>query len=171
MSTNDVLGLLSGNGFGLGRILRLLSKGLFRQKYSGGAYVIDGDSIRVNDESIRLLGVDAPEIGQMGQSPDGRWYDQGEHVKVQLIRLIGGKQVRVEVIAKDKYRRTVAVVTYNGLDIGEWLVSNGYAIAAYDKRYRGTERQARRRRVGIWGDAVSYNPQDWRNNRDSMRTL
>ncbi|MGB3478941.1 MAG: thermonuclease family protein [bacterium] len=67
--------------------------------------VIDGDTFKTNrrKKSVRLANVDTPEKGQPGYAG----------AKDKLKKLIGGKDVRVEPVAKDKYGRTVAKV-YSG---------------------------------------------------------
>lgn len=64
--------------------------------------VIDGDTFETasRKNSVRLANVDAPEKGQPGAA-----------VATQKLRsLIGGKEVRIDTVARDKYRRSVADV-------------------------------------------------------------
>ena len=143
------------------KALRELLKGP-KRRFSGSAYVVDGDTIRVHNESIRLHALDAPELGQMAQNSNGVWYDQGQYVSDKLVDLIGGRHVDVQVMATDKYRRTVGIVIYDGMDVNDWLVRNGFAISAYGKQYKSAERIARLAGRGIWRDQVSYNPAEWR---------
>lgn len=153
-------------------ILRGLFKSArFRHKFIGHAYVVDGDTMRVAGRSIRLYGIDAPEIGQLGQNQKGQWYDQGKYVKQQLVNAVGGKKVQVEVVATDKYRRTVGIVFCDDLNINEWLVENGFAISAYGKKYSYAERSARRAKRGLWRDQTSYRPSDWRKDPHRARIL
>ena len=152
-------------------LFRKMPKAIFRDKFSGQAYIVDGDTIRVRGAAIRLHGLDAPEIGQRAQRMDGKWYDQGEFVKRELMHFIGGRPVRVEVISRDKYRRTVGIVTCDGKDINSWLVENGYAISAYGDKYQRAGRRARRARIGIWGDKVSFHPGEWRKKSTNARIL
>ena len=51
---------------------------------------------------------------------------------------------------------------YDGRDINEWLVRNGYAIAAYGEQYRRVELDAQRNQRGMWGHAAQYDPRTWR---------
>ena len=83
-------------------------------------------------------------------------------MKSALIREIGGKQVRVAVEGKDKFGRTLGTVTCDGRDIGEWLVREGHAIAAYSERYKHVEREAKSARRGMWAHARNIDPRDWR---------
>ena len=129
---------------------------------TGKAYVIDGDTIRVSGRMIRLSGLDAPELDQVAKHEDGYWYKQGLRVKSELIRVIGGKPVRVIVEGTDKYQRILGTVLCEGRDVGEWLVRNGHAIAAYGEHYKHVERQARRERRGMWAHAEVHDPRAWR---------
>ena len=148
-------------------LLFLFFKGLFEERggatITGKAFVIDGDTIKVSGRTIRLAGLDAPEVDQVAKHQHGYWFAQGKRVKSALIRAIGGKHVLVTVEGHDRYGRVVGTVTCNGKDVGEWLVSNGYAIAAYGEQYKPVEREARRARRGMWGHAEVYDPRAWRN--------
>ena len=134
-----------------------------RTVITGKAYVIDGDTIRVSRRTIRLSGLDAPELDQVAKHEDGYWYKQGQRVKSELIRVIGGKHVEVQVEGTDKYGRVLGTVLYEDKDVGEWLVRKGYAIAAYGEQYKHVEREARRARRGMWAHAEVYDPRAWRN--------
>ena len=134
---------------------------------AGKAFVIDGDTIRVAGITVRLAGLDAPELDQVAQDRHGAWHAHGVRVRDALIRAIGGRAVQVRVThgdryGRDKYGRVVGIVLVDGKDVGEWLVRNGHAIAAYGDRYRDVEREARRARRGMWGHAEAYDPRDWR---------
>ena len=79
-------------------------------------------------------------------------------MKSALIREIGGKQVRVSVKSTDKFGHRLGIATYKGRDIGEWLVREGHAIAAYGDRYLHVEREAREARRGMWAHAHNFDP-------------
>ena len=129
---------------------------------AGKAYVIDGDTIKVSGRTIRLSGLDAPEVDQVAKHEHGYWFKQGSRVKSELFRKIGGKHVRVLVEGTDKYGRVLGTVLYEDRDVGEWLVRKGYAIAAYGEQYKHVEAEARRARRGMWGHAEVYDPRAWR---------
>ena len=129
---------------------------------AGKAYVTDGDGIRVSGQEVRFAGLDAPEWDQRAKHQDGYWFGHGKRVKSALIREIGGKRVHVTVEDYDKYGRAVGIVTCNGKDVGEWLVWEGHAIAAYSDRYKHMEREARQSERGMWGHAVNIDPRRWR---------
>lgn len=129
---------------------------------AGKAYVTDGDGLRVLGCTIRIAGIDAPEHDQPATHRDGYRIEHGKRVKSELIQAIGGRHVRISVERHDRYNRVVGTVTCDGKDVGEWLVHNGYAFAAYGDRYKEVEREARRAKRGMWGYSEFWHPQDWR---------
>ncbi len=132
---------------------------------SSRAFVTDGDGLRVNGHTIRIAGLDAPEWDQKAKHRDGYWFSHGKRVKSALIREIGGKQVRVAVEGRDKFGRLLGSVTCQGRDVGEWLVREGHAIAAYSDRYRHVEREARQAGRGMWGHAHNFDPRHHRHRK------
>ena len=129
---------------------------------SGRAYVTDGDGLRVARKEVRLAGLDAPEWDQRAKHQDGYWFNHGKRVKSALIKEIGGKHVTVSVEGTDRFGRLLGTVTYEGGDIGEWLVREGHAIAAYSERYRHVEREARKAKRGMWAHAHNIDPRVYR---------
>lgn len=105
------------------------------------AHVSDGDTIRLcSGERVRLMGIDAPErAGSERCSPRSRarlagsrnpsWCDhaEAEQSKASLERFLSTGNVRIERHGQDVYGRTLARVTVNGRDAGEWLVAKGLA--------------------------------------------
>ena len=141
------------------------------QEITGKAWVTDGDGIRVAGYEVRFAGLDAPEWDQKAKHRDGHWFNHGKRVKNALVQKIGGKHVRIAVEGEDKFGRLVGTVTCNGEDIGEWLVREGHAIAAYDDRYKHVEREARKARRGMWAHAHNFDPRAHRRwKREPSRT-
>lgn len=132
-----------------------------KKKLEGKAYVIDADDIVVKGYRIRLAGIDAPEHRQLARK-NGRWYNQGRWVKGILIKAIGGQYVQVEIHDCDKYDRLIGTVFCKGKDVGEWMVRNGLAVAAYSDKYSNHEHKAKQEKLGIWGNQISYNPKYWK---------
>ena len=129
---------------------------------AGQAFVTDGDGLEVSGYRIRFAGLDAPEHDQWAKHRDGYWIRHGKRVKSALIQAIGGMHVRILVEEYDQYDRVIGTVTCDDQDVGEWLVRNGHAVAAYDDRYERVEAEARREQRGMWGHMVNWHPQDWR---------
>lgn len=124
-----------------------LAKRIRRSRLTGGfsaeAFVIDGDTIAVGEARVRLFGIDAPELAQLG----------GAEARDHLRSLIGEEQVEIHPVEIDRYGRTVARVFRNGQDLGEAMVRDGYAVVprGYSRGYLRFEKTARRTRAGLWG--------------------
>jgi endonuclease YncB( thermonuclease family) len=94
----------------------------------GKAYVVDGDTIKIKGQQIRLFGIDAPEID----------HPYGKIAKSALMKLCGGKIVRAEVMAEDDHGRTVARCRLeDSRDLSAEMVKQGLAIDW--KKYSGGE--------------------------------
>ena len=76
--------------------------------------VLDGDTFKTNHENptVRLEGVDAPELGRPG----------GQEAKEDLEDLIIGKFVAVDTVAIGAYGRRIAQVRLDGLSVNETMV-------------------------------------------------
>lgn len=129
---------------------------------SGRAVVIDGDTIEVRGNRIRLHGVDAPESTQTCLG-DGQPWPCGQRASRALADRIAGRSVDCVETVRDRYGRIVAVCRLGGSDLSAWLVAEGWALAnrRYSSAYVGQEATAKAARRGIWrGDFVA--PWDWR---------
>lgn len=129
----------------------------------GVASVIDGDTIEIHGERIRLFGIDAPESRQECRRPDGSLWRCGQQAALALQDHIGRRTVICEQRDMDRYHRTVAQCRLAGEDIDAWLVESGWAVAftRYSRDYVEQEQRARTARRGIWsGDFMM--PWDWR---------
>jgi endonuclease YncB( thermonuclease family) len=124
----------------------------------GKAYVIDGDTISISGNHIRLKGIDAPELTQScgnASAPN----TCGQASRQTLIRLIGGKPVRCAEEGHDKYNRSLSTCYIDELNLNRAMVEAGQAVAYGD--YHDAEMQARRDKKGLWGTTFEV-PQDWR---------
>lgn len=134
---------------------------------TGTAAIIDGDTIDIGNQRIRLAGIDAPEIAQTCER-DGQSWRCGQAAASELRKLTGGQTVRCEETGRDDYGRALAVcfATNNNTNINEELVKRGFAWAfvKYSSEYAAVETQARSDGVGVWqGTALA--PWDYRAGR------
>nr|WP_120218431.1 thermonuclease family protein [Sphingopyxis sp. EG6] len=92
--------------------------------------VTDGDSLRCNDQRIRLLGIDAPEMP--GSCRPGRRCVQGDPYAARdyLISLTR-TTVRCTPEGRDRYGRTLARCTANGIDLSCAMIRSGHAVRRY----------------------------------------
>lgn len=124
--------------------------------------VTDGDTVKVlvnkKEVKVRLDGIDCPEKGQ----------DYGTRAKQFTSKLVFGKTGTVEDKGKDRYGRTLGVVTtQQGKILNELLLSNGLAwwykqYAPSNKEYERLESNARKAKVGLWSAKNPIPPWEWR---------
>ena len=117
---------------------------------------------------IRLDSIDCPEDGQ-------QW---GDIAKFGLIKLIGGREVRLEEHGLDRYDRTLATIYVRHGNDSEWfnvnerMVTLGHAWVMrryYDHlakdrqdQLNRLERWARSKKVGLWKTPNPIPPWKWR---------
>lgn len=126
------------------------------------ARAIDGDTLELAGQRIRLHGIDAPETQQVCQRR-GQPYDCGREAQRRLASALAGREVRCVVRGRDGYDRLLAVCHAGGVDLGEAMVRNSWAVAyrRYSDDYVGAERDARARGGGLWGGGFEA-PEQWR---------
>lgn len=90
----------------------------------GVARVIDGDTLELAGERIRLWGIDAPERSQTCRLAAQAWRC-GEDAARALDRLLKGRAVRCKPQGRDRYSRLVAVCMAAGSDIGAAMAAPG----------------------------------------------
>ena len=130
---------------------------------AGRVTVIDGDTLEMRGERIRLFGMDAPESGQTCQTREGRAWRCGTQAARELDLLARGRTVTCETRDTDRYGRTVAICTAGGVDLGSALVAGGHAVAfrKYSKLYVPAEEAAKAAHRGLWAGEFEM-PSEWR---------
>ena len=121
--------------------------------------VIDGDTVELAGERIRLEGIDAPERGQVCNNALGHTYDCGAAAVRVLVDLTNGQTVSCDPVGEDRHERTLAVCSLpSGLDINAELVRRGVAVAfrRYSGRYVAEENQALAARAGLWAGEFEH---------------
>lgn len=124
----------------------------------GAARVMDGDSLRLSGEEIRLAGIDAPELHQTCTRGAISW-PCGREASRLLRRKLTGRSVTCEGSERDKYGRLLGRCVSNGRNLNRWMVEQGYAVS-YDD-YPDAERAARAAKRGLWSGTFDQ-PHEWR---------
>lgn len=98
------------------------------------ASVHDGDTLNTClRERIRIANIDAPEVrgspSCRGYKARTHWcdYELGVRSRDALRAFVMRGSVRIKRQGQDRYGRTLASVSVNGRDAGEYLISRGLA--------------------------------------------
>ena len=135
-------------------------------------YVVDGDTLILeNNEWVRLIGIDTPEIHDdqhrnaahaARYGLDARVVDEYVFKARRFLRdAVLGQRVRLEYDGErfDKFGRTLAYVyrVSDDLFLNAELTLRGYGFAytrfpfKYEDQFRDDQSQARRNHQGLWG--------------------
>ena len=132
-------------------ILFLTSANSFSKTIIGHAKIIDGDTIHIKNNKIRLHGIDSPEAKQTCKIDSQNWFC-GKQSTEELKKIINNQRVECTVNDIDIYNRYVAICLVNDINLNQWMVKNGWAIAYryYSTDYIIEEKYARDNKLGIW---------------------
>jgi endonuclease YncB( thermonuclease family) len=131
---------------------------------AGRATVIDGDTLEIHGERIRILNVDAPESRQNCQAMNDDEWRCGQWAANKLAEWIGQLTVTCETTRKDQYGRWLARCDVAGVSVANWLAGHGWAVPYRDckcEEVRAASKDAELRNAGIWGGEFMM-PWDWR---------
>ena len=143
---------------------------------AGMPKIIDGDTIEVQGQAIRLYGIDAPELGQ-ACTIEERTYDCGLVARTALLDLTAGVAVTCQVVSAEVVSAEVVSAEpgraaedgrpgrcfAQGYDLSEGMAYTGWALALREVsvHYLVFEERAQAAGRGLWkGRFVT--PWDWR---------
>jgi len=147
-------------------LLSLPSYAVIRTVEGVVSKVSDGDTLHVITQEgtklkIRLYGCDAPETEKANRrtgkiSKPGQPY--GEESMFALQEKVYRKNVRVDIINIDRYRRMVSIIWLLNRNINLEMIREGYAEAyceylkePYRSQFVDAEHKAKSEQKGIWG--------------------
>ena len=133
-------------------LLFFLSNNILNAKVIvGKAKIIDGDTIHIDKNKIRLHGIDAPEIKQNCIFQKKKWRC-GKQSTLELKKLINKRIVSCIINDIDIYDRYVGICYVGKINLNQTMVEQGWTIAYryYSTDYIIDERYARENELGIW---------------------
>jgi len=138
--------------------------------------VADGDTVTVmlssKKEKVRLIGIDAPELGQKPWGAESKKY-------LESLISYSGSKVRLEydIDKRDKYGRILAYIwTTDGTLVNLSMVKNGLAVlytfppnVKYVNDLKAAQTEARNKRLGIWSEeGLKEMPRDYKRTHPRM---
>ncbi len=118
--------------------------------------VIDGDTFVLSTgEKVRLIGIDAPEMGRSVQSRERLAEEATKYIR----DLIEGKKVVIELDVQlyDRYRRLLAYVYVDTVFLNEMLLKKGLAVimtyppnVKHVESFKQFQDRAKRKGIGVW---------------------
>ena len=122
------------------------------QEHSGIPRVVDGNTIIINFQNIRLHGIEAPNAEQLCEI-DGESWLCGWEATNALAHIVGRHWVSCRQNRLNE-GDVVGATCFAGnvLNINAWMVRNGWATAQNqaNTRFLQLETLARQERIGIW---------------------
>ena len=137
----------------------------------GRASIIDGDTVEIRAQRIRLWGIDAPE-GQQRCIKDGKLWRAHTDSANALDTYLAGRIIACKQKGIDLYKRKVAICEVDGEDIGGWMVRLGWAFdfTRYSRGFYGAAQAiAKAHRQGLWQGECEF-AWEWRRKRKAFKT-
>lgn len=124
--------------------------------------VVDGDTIEVSlsnrRETVRLIGIDSPEIKDERKSAQCF----GKEASIKAKEVLTGKAIILESDPtqenRDEYGRLLRYVFLDGANFNKFMIGEGYAYEytfknihyKYQSEFAKAEEKAEENRVGLW---------------------
>ncbi len=133
---------------------------------AGFVTVVSGDTIQIDGVTLRLAWIDAPEPRQTCHHADGRAWACGASATRALSDAVWRKSVHCNQVTADPNGAAQAICTADGLDLGEELVRQGWAVVreGASPEYEAEQNAARTAQLGIWEGSFEL-PWLWRGER------
>lgn len=136
------------------------------QPVIGVGSVIDGDTIEIHGQRIRVNGIDAPESKQYCDDAKGSEYPCGRRSAGALEGfLAASRPVHCKFVTWDRYHRFVGdCQRADGASVAAWMVEHGQALdwPRYSHgAYSSQQAKAEAAKVGLWVGNFQA-PWDWR---------
>ena len=122
----------------------------------GTVAVVDGDTLRLEDQVVRLAGLLAPARGETCLAPGDQSASHASCADVaaeNLSRLLADQPVQCSLVGADQMGRATALCTAGKLELNRAVVESGWARAD-SGQFAAAENDARASHRGLW--ATTY---------------
>lgn len=133
------------------------------ERLFGRATALEGDLLSIGGEEVRIMGIDAPEPGQMCKNKYGSRYDCFAIARGVLKAMIGTADVECTIAERDRNSQKKGECRVRGIDLGAAMVARGWAFAfrSLTPVYQQSEAYAQSKKLGMWAGQVEK-PWEWR---------
>jgi endonuclease YncB( thermonuclease family) len=111
-------------------------------------------TLRTTDGTIRLYGITMPTRSQVCTYRNGERWACGQRAYIALLNFVGSTTIACRI--KDTEQPDLFACRLAGIDIGEWMLREGWAYLAdglKDRDYVGAAQAGVMARLGVWADA------------------
>lgn len=118
----------------------------------GDVYVVDGDSLKLGEQNVRLAHIDAPEYYQTCKRADKSTYNCGIKAREKLESLLKLGELSCKTVGRDIYNRDMSECFAGRTNINLEMVRSGWAVVykSRDAVYLEAQADAKRAKLGIW---------------------
>ena len=118
----------------------------------GDVYVVDGDSLKLGEQNVRLAHIDAPEYYQTCKRADKSTYNCGIKAREKLESLLKLGELSCKTVGRDIYNRDMSECFAGRTNINLEMVRSGWAVVYKSRDAACLEAQAdaKRAKLGIW---------------------
>ena len=118
----------------------------------GDVYVVDGDSLKLAEQNVRLAHIDAPEYYQTCKRADKSTYNCGIKAREKLESLLKLGKLSCKTVGRDIYNRDMCVCFAGGTKFNLDMVRSGWGVVykSGDAAYLEAQADAKRAKLGIW---------------------
>lgn len=162
----SVLGVMALALAGLGLPANLFGSAPREQDWNAAAAqvrVVDGDTLRLGERTLRLAGLVSPPRGQTCSTANGVGFDCGGAAAQALAQLVQNRDLSCRVQGRDRFGRALGTCQAGGVETNAALVAAGWALAesAGGAELQAAEQGARAARRGLWSHPEGA-PESWR---------
>jgi endonuclease YncB( thermonuclease family) len=125
--------------------------------------VLDGDTLRLGDQVLRLAGLAVPDRGRAScLDATGQRTDCAAAAAEALAQLVQGRPVECRVQGHDRLGRALGTCRAGGMELNGSLIAAGWALAdATSPALLPLEAVARKSGRGLWAKGATP-PESWR---------
>lgn len=162
VALGSLLTVLALAGIGLGLPANLFGSAPREQDWNASAAqlrVVDGDTLRLGERTLRLAGVVSPVRGQTCSTAGGVGFDCGGAAAEALARLVQNRDIACRVQGRDRFGRALGTCQAGGVETNAAMVEAGWALAEPDAALLvAAEQAARAAKRGLWSNQAGAPP-------------